>query len=211
MSRPERLNQRQYAFLRKVRNHPHGLPIQDWPRSADLRRWMKRPRFRAALTSLQATFHAESDLLLAGVSARAAMGLQDILSGDEGGGSTPAYLQAHSTTLVTLARLLRVDHLRQKEQSSRQLPAGKPEALSAREAEALTQARWEQANAAQEESAQAARAEWWKYASGAAELRVQRGFGPEPFGEKGQNEPKSALEISGNSPIMTDNSMEAGL
>ena len=214
MSRPERLNQRQYAFLRKVRNHPHGLPTLDWPRSADLRRWMKRPGFVAALTSLQASFRAEADLLLAGASARAAMNLQDILSCD-GGGCTPAFLQAHSAALMTLGRLVRFDHMRQKEQSSLQLVEDEePKVLSAFEVEALAQARWERDHAASVEAdrvARAARAESLQYASGGGDLRVHRAFEPEPFGERGQNEPKSALENSGNSPIMTDNSMEAGL
>lgn len=38
MRRANRLNHCQYALLRKLRNHPNGVPLEDWPKPTVLRR-----------------------------------------------------------------------------------------------------------------------------------------------------------------------------
>lgn len=45
----------QTKFLRSFLRNPAGPPPQDWPAPALLRRWLRRPTFRAAFTSLRKT------------------------------------------------------------------------------------------------------------------------------------------------------------
>ena len=108
-------NRHEYAFLREVRNHPHGLPIDHWPATATLKRWLKRKHFRRALQGIIDTFRLEAELMSAGASARAAQMMQEMLSGFEQQGITYEALTAHHEQLLTLSRIVRMDFIRQRE------------------------------------------------------------------------------------------------
>ncbi len=112
-----RMNRHQLTFLRNLREHPHGLPLEEWPSTTVLRRWMRRPRFRMAVKSLAKTFQTQTDLLLSGSAARAAMMLQVILSGEgcSGAGVTSGAILANAQQLTVLTRLVRASHRRQYE------------------------------------------------------------------------------------------------
>lgn len=109
MSVKDPLNRHQKAFLRKLRNDPDGLPQDQWPQAVVLRRWMRKPRFRKAIKSLRDTYTAEIDVMLAGAASRAAKRLQALLASESGGEDQEHRIQA-------LVRVIRVAHLRAKEQ-----------------------------------------------------------------------------------------------
>jgi hypothetical protein len=81
MPKQPRMTRRQLDFLRNVRKNPNSLPLFAWPRATTLRRWMRRPRFAAAIRSLEGAFEVEARLLMAGAAAQAAMHLQTALTG----------------------------------------------------------------------------------------------------------------------------------
>ena len=56
----------QTTFLRAFRNNPAGPPPDEWPAPAVLRRWLRRPCFQQALTTLREVlrFRAEAAVLL---------------------------------------------------------------------------------------------------------------------------------------------------
>ena len=80
MPRQPRLTNRQLDFLRNLRKHPNSLPLMTWPRTTTLRKWMRRPRFAAAIKSLEEAFQVEARLVMAGSAATAATLLDDVLS-----------------------------------------------------------------------------------------------------------------------------------
>lgn len=109
------LNRHQYSFLRDLRNHPHGLPIEAWPRTSTWRRWLKRPAFRRAIRSIEKAMQTQASLMLAGSASRAALMMQALLSGGEeesGSGMRIATLSMHHEKLRSLSRVLREDLLR---------------------------------------------------------------------------------------------------
>jgi len=108
-------NRHQYAFLRKLRNHPHGLPTEEWPATSTLKRWLKRKSFRSALKGIMSTFRLESELMSAGAAARAAQVMQQMLSGFENQCVGMDALRVYHEPLVTLSRIIRMDHIRQRE------------------------------------------------------------------------------------------------
>ncbi len=114
MTDSTRMNSHQRTFLRNLRNHPHGLPLEEWPCTTVLRRWMRRPRFLMAVRSLTQTFNVQADLLLSGAAARAAMMLQVILSGEgcTGAGVNSRAILANHQQLTVLTRLVRAHHRR---------------------------------------------------------------------------------------------------
>ena|SRR5438034_11542316 len=61
----------QRKFLKEFCNGPHGPGIQHWPSPAILRRWLRKPGFRAALRSLQGVMRFQSDFQLASAAASA--------------------------------------------------------------------------------------------------------------------------------------------
>jgi hypothetical protein len=115
-----RLTVSQYEFLRKMRNHLHGLPLEHWPRAAVWRKWMKRPRFVAAMQSLQNSYLAETDLLLAGSAARAARLLQAVLSGggaesESGRGIGIFEIEFHHKKIKSLSKVLYLEMQRRQQ------------------------------------------------------------------------------------------------
>ena len=89
----------QTLFLRAFRKSPTGPPADQWPSIADLRRWLRKPGFRAALRSLQETLHFHADFHLA---MRAAHAAQNLGTQDSG------------LSIQDLTHLLRLSHLRQR-------------------------------------------------------------------------------------------------
>jgi hypothetical protein len=81
MPKQPRMTNAQMDFLRNLKKHPNSLPLLAWPRATTLRKWMRRPRFRAAIRSLEGAFEVEARLLMAGAAAQAAMQLQATLTG----------------------------------------------------------------------------------------------------------------------------------
>lgn len=68
---------RQSAFLRALSRNPTGLPKDQWPSPTVLRRWLRKPGFRAALETLRATLAAQTDLQLAYAASRTAAALNE--------------------------------------------------------------------------------------------------------------------------------------
>ena len=93
-------NDHQSSFLRAFINNPSGPPPKDWPSPAILRRWLRKPRFRAAFDSIQSTLRLQESFLLTSA-ANSALRALDIA--------------ANSPDLIrhTLA-LLRLSHLRHR-------------------------------------------------------------------------------------------------
>jgi len=50
----------QTSFLRSLRN-PTGPKPQDWPSPSILRKWLRKPAFKAALQCVQDALHFQSD------------------------------------------------------------------------------------------------------------------------------------------------------
>ena len=94
----------QTIFLRAFAKNPSGPPPQAWPSPSILRRWLRRPRFRAALRSIEETLKFRSDFLL---TATASTAFQSIDAGN------PSHDQ-----LRDLYSFLRLSHLRQRFTSS---------------------------------------------------------------------------------------------
>src|SRR5437870_700096 len=90
----------QTIFLRAFAKNPAGPPPQDWPSPSILRRWLRRPRFRAALRSIEETLKFRSDFPLTSTATAA---FQSIDSGN------PSHDQ-----LRDLYSFLRLSHLRQR-------------------------------------------------------------------------------------------------
>ena len=110
MPRIHATTDRQSSFLRALIKHPAGPPADQWPSPTILRRWLRRPAFRAALDSLRDTVRYKADLRLAYAADTAAQQLQDSITpaGDEA--SAPASTQARA-----VARdLLKLSHTRQR-------------------------------------------------------------------------------------------------
>src|SRR6185436_1553315 len=70
----------QTIFLRAFRSNPFGPPPDQWPSPAVLRRWLRRPAFRAAMYTVRAALAWQSDHQLAAASAHAASALAANLS-----------------------------------------------------------------------------------------------------------------------------------
>lgn len=103
-------NRHQYAFLRKLREHPQGLPTEHWPSPATWKRWLNHPGFCRAMKNLLVSIRVEQDLFVAAAGARAGRMLHDLLvhgNIDE--------VEKHVKGINALCRMVRVDHMRQKE------------------------------------------------------------------------------------------------
>src|SRR4051812_44221661 len=74
------MNRHQKEFLKKMREHPHGLPTSEWPSATALRRWMRHPGFRRAIESIRQTLQIQTDLHLLSAAAHASTGLAAILA-----------------------------------------------------------------------------------------------------------------------------------
>jgi hypothetical protein len=58
----------QTNFLRAFVKNPAGPPPAEWPSPAILRRWLRRPRFRAAFESIQSTLRLQEGFLITSAS-----------------------------------------------------------------------------------------------------------------------------------------------
>jgi hypothetical protein len=108
MAQRQFCNRHQYAFLRQVRNHPHGLPVDEWPATSTLRRWMRHEGFRSALQGILMMFRMEKELMTAGAAARAAQSVQRFLS-DYGDVRQLESVGHFREDLATLLRVIRLD------------------------------------------------------------------------------------------------------
>src|SRR5437899_2616879 len=89
----------QTIFLRTFRNNPTGPAPQDWPAPAILRKWLRGPRFRQALSSVQETLRLQADFHLANAATKAAQRFET---------------QDSELTTLDLNRILRLSHVRQR-------------------------------------------------------------------------------------------------
>jgi hypothetical protein len=87
----------QTTFLRAFRTSPTGPVPDQWPSPAILRKWLRKPRFRAALNSLCETLRFKADFHLTLRAAQAAQSL----------GDSPL-------TMRDSDRILRLSHMRQR-------------------------------------------------------------------------------------------------
>jgi hypothetical protein len=97
MPRIDGCNNHQSAFLRSFITNPAGPAPKDWPSPAVLRRWLRRPRFRAAFESIQSTLRLQEGFLLTSVSNSALRAL-DITT------SSPDHVR-HTLSLLRLSHL----------------------------------------------------------------------------------------------------------
>jgi hypothetical protein len=103
-------NRHQYAFLRKLREHPQGLPTEHWPSPATWKRWLNHAGFCRAMKNLLLSIRVEEDLFVATAGARAGRMLHDlVVRGDID------EVEKHVKAINALCRMVRVDHMRQKE------------------------------------------------------------------------------------------------
>lgn len=68
---------RESSFLRAFRQSPAGPPAHQWPSPAILRRWLRRPAFRAAIASLHLTLKFQNDFLIAAAANQSLRALAD--------------------------------------------------------------------------------------------------------------------------------------
>lgn len=104
----------QSAFLRAFLKSPGGPPPAEWPLPAILRRWLRRPTFRAALQSVRDAARFQADFHLAAAGTAAAASLQSIATSSA---SADSIRQAHA-----LLHLLRHAHMRQRFTEDAPLP-----------------------------------------------------------------------------------------
>ena len=96
-------NRAQTLFLRSFRRSPTGPAPEDWPSITLLRRWLRKPAFKAALDSIREAlrFHAEFYLTIGASRAAQTLG-------------TAQQAALNSDDVKTLSELLRHAHLRQR-------------------------------------------------------------------------------------------------
>ena len=112
MEHHTKLHFRQYQFLRDLREAAEtGLNDRPWPRVTTLRRWLRRPGFRAALKSLQAALRFQRDWMLSASAARAAKNLAAMVSEQD----PRCGLSDPDARLASLVRIIRTEQIRQRE------------------------------------------------------------------------------------------------
>ncbi|MDB5320033.1 MAG: hypothetical protein JWN40_1664 [Phycisphaerales bacterium] len=92
----------QTTFLRAFRNNPAGPPPDQWPAPAVLRRWLRRPCFQRALTTLREVLRFRADFHLTAAATQAARQLAQ----PDSAITAPDYKR--------LLDLIRLSHLRQR-------------------------------------------------------------------------------------------------
>lgn len=110
MPRSHGLSDGQSNFLRALRSSPNGLAPDSLPSPVVLRRWMRRPRFRAALESVRGAMDFATDLHLAAAAARASNELHRVLTPqtDDPNADMPAQLASQQQQMQSLVRLMRM-------------------------------------------------------------------------------------------------------
>jgi len=103
---PQRLSGQQFFFLRKLREHPHNLPLKYWPRATTWRRWSRQPGFVRAVQALIQSMESQTQLLMAGAAQQAAMLIQATLTGGSiphsGSGMDPTEIALYDRSLKRL-------------------------------------------------------------------------------------------------------------
>src|SRR3954468_2462044 len=94
-----RISDRQQSFLRAFVKNPSGPAPDQWPSPSILRRWLRRPRFRSALNSVQLCIRFQTDFHIASAATAAARNLDNADAPP-----TPKQLE----------NILRLSHLRQR-------------------------------------------------------------------------------------------------
>lgn len=123
MPRIKGTNDAQSSFLRACVKSPLGLEQQNWPSAVKLRRWLRRPGFRAALQGLRDSLRIQSDMHLAAASAAASKQIADVVSRPrDGEHATTEELKVTRDLIHSLASLLRLAHLRQRFSTDIPLP-----------------------------------------------------------------------------------------
>jgi hypothetical protein len=116
---PQRMSGQQFFFLRKLREHPHNLPLKYWPRSTTWRRWARQPGFVRAVQALIQSMESQTQLLMAGAAQQAAMLIQATLTGGtiehSGTGMCPSEIGLYDKSLKRLMgvmwlQMARADH-----------------------------------------------------------------------------------------------------
>lgn len=109
MPRGQGLSDAQSIFLRALRTSPNGLAPDALPGPAVLRRWMRRPRFRAALDSVRAALEFATELQLSAAAARASNELHRALTpqSDDPNADMPVQLAAQKEQIHSLVMLMR--------------------------------------------------------------------------------------------------------
>jgi hypothetical protein len=107
---PKRISGQQFFFLRKLREHPHNLPLKYWPRSTTWRRWLRQPGFVRAMQSIIDSCESQTQVLMAGAAQQAAVLIQATLTGGNiplsGSGMNPAELKYYDQALKRLMGVL---------------------------------------------------------------------------------------------------------
>ena len=96
----------QRKFLREFCKGPDGPGIGHWPSPAILRRWLRRPTFRAAMRSLLGVIRFQSDFQLASAAASASHYLhRSVCCGDH---------ESSRVEMKAFADLLKLAHVRER-------------------------------------------------------------------------------------------------
>src|SRR5689334_4028798 len=107
-----KLHFRQYQFLRDLREAAEtGLNDRPWPRVTTLRRWLRRPGFRAALRSLQSALRFQRDWMLSVSAAQASRNLAAMISEQD----PRSGLADTDARLASLVRIIRTEQIRQRD------------------------------------------------------------------------------------------------
>lgn len=120
---PKRISGQQSFFLRKLREHPHNLPLKYWPRPTTWRRWQRQRGFVRAVRSIIESCESQTQLLMAGAAHQAALLIQATLTGGDvpssGMGMTPSEIKLYEKSLKPLLGVLWL-HMARLDQQQRQ-------------------------------------------------------------------------------------------
>jgi hypothetical protein len=96
----------QKKFLRGFCKGPSGPGIEHWPSPAVFRRWLRRPRFVAAMRSVRAALRYQSDFQLLSAAATASHYLHtSVLTGDH---------ESARVEMKAFADLMKLAHVRER-------------------------------------------------------------------------------------------------
>ncbi|HRK31278.1 MAG TPA: hypothetical protein PLD59_09390 [Tepidisphaeraceae bacterium] len=106
----------QTSFLRSLRDQTGNHLPTDWPSAVVMRRWLRRPGFRAAIQSIQNALAVQADLQLSAAAAEAAAKLRDVVAPNttQSGDDQPESDPTPTHDVAGLLRILRSAHLRQR-------------------------------------------------------------------------------------------------
>ena len=102
MPRINGTNDTQSKFLRVFLTNPAGPPADAWPSPVVLRRWLKKPSFRAALAQIREAYRSQVEMHLASAAARCALNVAQ------------NQIENQNSKIENNLELLRLYHLRQR-------------------------------------------------------------------------------------------------